>query len=303
MTKKLDLLAIGEVMAEIRKSDDKGFSVGFAGDTFNTAVYCGRQLNQEQSVGYFTRVGSDPLSLDLISMAESENLDISHIAKDRDKLIGIYAVATDETGERSFSYWRSDSAARKLFSHDEAVSSMPDAKIIYLSGISLAILSPPARRRLMDHLKTASQSESALVAFDSNYRPGLWEDAVTAQRVIEEMWNISDIALPSIDDEMNLFGDSSEDAVIARFSKKQWHACAIKRGVRGPVSPTLPREELPEFHPASKVVDTTAAGDSFNGGYLGALLQGKSEVECMVAGHQMASIVVGHSGAIIRNQT
>ena len=115
------------------------------------------------------------------------------------------------------------------------------------------------------------------------------------------MWEIADIALPSIDDEMMLFADVSEEAVISRFSKKDWRACAIKRGSRGPVSPTLPLEMVQDFHPAPKVVDTTAAGDSFNGGYLGALLQGKSEVECMIAGHKMASIVVGHSGAIIRS--
>ena len=299
MINKLDFLAIGEVMAEIRQGTDDAFSVGFAGDTFNTAVYCARELSEKPSVGYYTRVGTDPLSQQFISVAESESLDASHIAADEEKQIGIYAVATDESGERSFSYWRDDSAARTMFSNHEALRNLPDARIVYLSGITLAIISASARRRLMDHLKSVSRPGSVLVAFDSNYRPQLWEDKATAQTTIEEMWNIADIALPSIDDEMDLFDDATEEAVIRRFSMKAWHACAIKRGANGPVSPTLPIDELPEFAAASHVTDTTSAGDSFNGGYLAALLQGKSEPECMLAGHRLASIVVGHSGAII----
>ncbi len=304
---KLDLLAIGEAMAELRRGApaeaDAGFQVGFAGDTFNTAIYCRRALGTSSSVGYFTRVGQDPLSAEFVSMAEREGLDTSFIALDQERLIGIYSVSTDKTGERSFSYWRDSSAARQLFSHDEAAHYLPAARIVYLSGITLAILSPPARRRLMDRLSSLSNTGETLVAFDSNYRARLWENHATARHVTEEMWDIADIALPSIDDEMDLFGDPTEEAVVARFAKAGWHACAIKRGVRGPVSLTLSGDQLPKFLPASKVIDTTAAGDSFNGGYLAALLQGKEEAECLLQGHEIASTVVGKSGAIIPKAT
>jgi 2-dehydro-3-deoxygluconokinase len=47
------------------------------------------------------------------------------------------------------------------------------------------------------------------------------------------------------------------------------------------------------------VVDTTAAGDSFNGAYLAALLAGGSEADCLAGGHAMAAKVIGHPGAII----
>jgi 2-dehydro-3-deoxygluconokinase len=47
------------------------------------------------------------------------------------------------------------------------------------------------------------------------------------------------------------------------------------------------------------VVDTTAAGDSFNGAYLAALARGLPEADCLAAGHAMASEVIGHPGAIV----
>ena len=296
---KLHLLAIGEVMAELRQEPEPGFRVGFAGDTFNTAVYCARQLGPSGRVGYCTRIGVDPLSQAFLAAARDEGIDVSQTVCDRERLIGIYTVSTDEAGECSFHYWRGNSAARRLFSCDEALASLPQAQLVYLSGISLAILPAPARRRLIAHLRALRESGDCHVAFDSNYRPQLWEDQATARRVTGQMWELADIALPSIDDEIALFGDADEEAVIARFAAANLSACAIKMGLRGPVSPRLDRDAHPEFAPAPLVVDTTAAGDSFNGGYLAAFLRGEDEWRCLLAGHEIASRVVGAPGAIV----
>ena len=175
---------------------------------------------------------------------------------------------------------------------------MPDADIIYLSGITLAILTPAARHRLVEVL-ISCQSAGAKIAFDSNYRPKLWENAATARRTIQAMWDITDIALPSVDDEMVLFDDHTEVAVIDRFAGRDWDGIAIKRGMRGPVSPGLDPEAHPDFPPAARVIDPTAAGDSFNGGYLAAFLAGKGEAERLSAGHALAACVVGAPGAIL----
>ena len=297
------LLAIGEVMAEIRVGTEGGFVLGFAGDTYNTAIYAAREMQQAGSVGYVTRIGGEPLSTALLQQAVAEGLDTGHIAVDDNRNIGIYAVATDAHGERSFSYWRSQSAARRLFAVEETALFMPRAEIIYLSGITLAILTQAARTRLFDLLAELRDTGATKIAFDSNFRPALWEDAATARTTMERMWELTDIALPSMDDEMAIMGADRESVVIDRFAGREWDGIAIKRGVRGPVSPFIADADMPHFPPARAVVDTTAAGDSFNAGYLAAFLNGAEEVGCMLAGHQLAARVVGAPGAIMPRDT
>ena len=97
---------------------------------------------------------------------------------------------------------------------------------------------------------------------------------------------------------MALFGDSGEAAVLARLAAAGVRRGALKRGPDGP-APIGSDVDLPAFPPAAKVVDTTAAGDSFNGAYLAALLRGETEAACLAAGHAMAAEVIGHPGAII----
>ena len=175
---------------------------------------------------------------------------------------------------------------------------IPDADIIYLSGITLAILTSEARHRLVEAL-ISRRLAGAKIAFDSNYRPKLWENAAVARRTMQAMWDITDIALPSVDDEMVLFGDPTEAAVIDRFAGWDWDGIAIKCGMRGPFSPGLDPKAHPDFPPAARVIDTTSAGDSFNGAYLAAFLAGKGEAERLAAGHALAARVVGAPGAII----
>ena len=287
-------------MAEIRLDSRGQHSMNFAGDTYNTAVYCARELRSPESVAYYTRIGCDAVSQSFLDTAKKEQLDLSFIGRDKSRNIGIYAISTTDEGERSFDYWRENSAARRVFSGSVPNPELPDAQVIYVSGITLAVMEPEARFCLLDSLRKRSETGQSLIAFDSNYRPVLWENESTARDVISKAWSIADIALPSVDDEMNLFEDESEEAVIERFRAKEWYSSAIKRGAAGPISPQLSQLEHPTFRPATNVVDTTAAGDSFNGAYLAALIYERSLQDCMIAGHQLARRVVGQQGAIVQ---
>ncbi|MFO1142278.1 MAG: sugar kinase [Amaricoccus sp.] len=291
---------IGECMVELTLPREEGGDgrVGFAGDTLNAAVYLKRSA-PEIEVSYVTALGTDPLSARMLGFFTAEGLDTGLVERRGDRVPGLYAISLDERGERSFTYWRDSSAARTLFLPPAEVT--PDRlsgfDLVYLSGITLAILAPEARRSLAGFLPGYRRA-GGRVAFDSNYRPRLWSDAATARKEIDALWALTDVGLPSLDDEMALHGDTDAAAVMARLAAAGVRRGALKRGPEGPL-PLGPVDALPAFPPAARVVDTTAAGDSFNGGYLAAMMRGRPEADCLAAGHAMAAEVVGYPGAII----
>ena len=113
-----------------------------------------------------------------------------------------------------------------------------------------------------------------------------------------EMWASCDVALPSVDDECALFGDPDGAAVLDRLAKVGASRGALKRGPEGPLS-LATRTPLDTVPQVTNVVDTTAAGDSFNAGFLAALAQGQSDEKAMAAGHSLACKVICAPGAII----
>lgn len=292
---------IGECMVEVampRPGAENG-RVDFAGDTFNTAVYL-KRLAPAAEVAYVTALGTDPVSDRMAAAFAAEGLGTDLIERREGRAPGLYAITLDANGERSFTYWRDQSAARTLFHTPAEVTprALVAFDLVYLSGITVAILAPDARAALKDALHRV-RANGGSVAFDSNYRPRLWPDVATARAETAAFWALADVGLPSLDDELALFGESCEAEVLARMASCGVRRGALKRGGDGPL-PIGATGALPPFPRARRVVDTTAAGDSFNGGYLAAFLHGEDEAACLAAGHAMASEVVGHPGAIIR---
>ena len=268
--------------------------LGVAGDTLNTAVYLKRSAPQIE-VDYVTRLGSDPFSLQIFSFIRDQDLGATCIEFSEDRNPGLYAITTASDGERSFTYWRSHSAAKQLFqsSNGPNFGSLDKFDVLYLSGITLAILPDEIRSALLGYLKKSEH----ILAFDSNYRPTLWASPSEARNVMQKFWERTDIALPSMDDEMLIWSQSDEE-VISRFTALNRDG-AIKRGILGPLSLSPIDQNSLSFSPSPKVVDTTAAGDSFNGAYLGARLRGEPQGQALEAAHLCASQVVQYPGAII----
>lgn len=293
-----DVICLGEVMVELSLNDatPDTAGIGFAGDTFNTSVYLKRSA-PALSVAYATKLGKDKLSDRIVALMDREGLATDLVLRSPDRMPGLYAISTDAAGERSFLYWRDRAAVRTLFQSPALdLAGLAGTGTLYLSAITLAILAPDDRDRLFDGL-AGLRDAGTKIAFDSNYRPALWPDETTAQDAIERAWRMTDIGLPSVDDEMALFGDADETAVIARLARWGVDDGALKRGAKGPIP--LDGGSAPPCAPAPKVVDSTAAGDSFNGGYLAARLTGADRAEALRQGHELAALVVQHRGAIV----
>lgn len=299
-----NIAVIGECMIEL---SEKGSTVnrGFGGDTLNTSVYLARQVDAAAlRVSYVTALGCDTFSQHMLTSWEGENVDTSLIQRMENRLPGLYYIETDETGERTFYYWRSEAAAKFWLESDQAASiceELATFDYLYLSGISLAILSPSSREKLFSLLHEC-RANGGKVIFDNNYRPRLWNSREETQQVYQQMLACTDIAFLTLDDEDALWGVKPVDEVIARTQATGVSEVVIKRGADACLVAIDGEErvEVPAIKLAKEnVVDTTAAGDSFSAGYLSVRLTGGSAEEAARRGHLTASTVIQYRGAII----
>ena len=295
----MQVLCVGECMVEFLRQDDGLWRQGFAGDTLNVAWAMRALLPPEAGVGYLTRIGTDSLSDRMLAMLAAAGIGQGAIARDPARTLGLYTIETDATGERSFSYWRSASAARAL-AQDRGLldAAFAAVDLVYLSGITLAILPPEDRQTLLAALGQR-EGRAFRVAFDPNIRPRLWEDTDAARRAVTAAAALADIVLPTHDDEAACFGDADAAATRARYGALGVPEVVVKDGLR----PTLLQAQgaaaaLP-VQGAARVVDTTGAGDSFNGAYLASRLTGAAPEAAVRAAQAVSRAVVAERGALI----
>lgn len=293
------VVSIGECMVEIGPAEVPGlFRMGFAGDTFNTAWYLRHRLPPEWTVDYLTAVGTDAASESMTDFMKSAGIGTDHVMRLSDATVGLYLIELKD-GERSFSYWRGQSAARRLAEDEDRLArALAGAELAYLSGITLAILSPQDRARLLSVL-ARYRTGGGRVAFDPNLRPRLWSSPATMTEAVTEAARVADIALPSFEDDAGAFGDTDLEACACRYAALGVAEVVVKNGA-GPMAALVERSwHRHEPFPAGEVVDTTAAGDSFNAGYLACRLTGAPVVEALASGSALAARVVGGRGALV----
>ncbi len=302
------ILAVGEVMVELSpqpqdgdgfdRGFNPGFDLGFAGDTFNTAIHLARQGFE---VSYLTELGDDRFSTAIMHKGESEGVSMASCIRSAQTLPGLYLIENEANGERKFYYWRENSAARQLFSTQEklahAVLTAHECEVIYLSGISLAVMAKTYPDSFWTWIAQLRQADKTII-FDPNFRSRLWPDLNEAQTVYKKMLAHCDVVFPTLDDEMLLWGVDDAQALIAFY-----HAMGVEHIVL-----KLPHAEAIAFlrgetqrsrsNFCGEVIDTSGAGDAFNAGYLSSYLNGHSLQSCLDTGHDLAAKIIVVPGAL-----
>lgn len=293
----MKVLSIGEIMVEMAPADGGLFRMGFAGDTFNTAWYARRLLGDAHDVAYGSVIGTDAVSEDMAGFIEAQGVTPA-LRRDPTRTVGLYMIQT-QNGERSFSYWRGQSAAKTLADDPDWLDALlKDRDLIHFSGITLAILSPDARQTFCKALAKA-RANGAHVSFDTNLRPRLWEDATTMAEGLRLGASVADTVLPSFDEEQLCFGDSHPDDTIRRYRDLGATTVAVKNGSEM-VHLWSQAEGDDRYDPPSvpQVIDSTAAGDSFAAGFLCARALGASVRDATEQAAALAAQVIQHKGAL-----
>ncbi|MDP2085095.1 MAG: sugar kinase [Gemmobacter sp.] len=291
-------LALGECMVEIAPAEGGLCRQGFAGDTFNAAWYARRALPGAWTVDYATQVGRDAVSDAMLAFMAGEGIGTGSILRREDRTVGLYLISLKD-GERSFSYWRGQSAARML-AEDPAwlAQVLAGRRVIHFSGITLAILPPEGRTALCGALARA-RAGGAMVSFDTNLRPRLWESAEAMKAGLMLGASVADVVLPSFDEETGLFGDATPAATAARYGAQGAKVVAVKNGGDPLTLWTPDGMATREAVRVGQVVDTTAAGDSFAGTLLAGLAVGRPLADAAGAAMQVAARVIQARGALV----
>ena len=290
---------IGECMIELNGTPFGTMQQTYGGDTLNTATYLARNTARDTlRVDYISALGTDPLSREMRVRWEADGIDPRHVHTDPAHSPGLYLIQLDADGERTFLYWRNNSAARHLLQQPawpQTAAALANYDHLYLSGISLAILPPADREHLIDILNTSRVP----IIFDGNYRPALWKDPAETRTAYARLLPHVQLALMTWDDEQALWGDADLEAAIRRLQQAGVREIVLKNGAAGATYATGDtRHQIPAER-VEHIVDTTAAGDAFNAGYLAARLQGADPVASCANGNRLAARVIQHKGAII----
>lgn len=295
-------VSVGECMIEMSGGDDAQYRLGYAGDTLNTAWYARFALPQaDWQVDYVTALGDDLYSEQMVQFFADNGIGTDHIRKVEGRRPGLYLIH-QEGGDRHFTYWRGQSAARLMADIPDFLNgALAGADIAYFSGISLAILHPRGRGKLMQALHLARQG-GARIAFDPNERPALWTSPRVMGSTITAAAILADVVLPTFPDEAALFGDASPEAVADRYLSWGAEEVVVKNGGEPALVATRELRGWVPPQPGARSIDPTGAGDSFNGAYLSARARGASPLEAAAAAHALAAQVIAHRGALVPHE-
>ena len=293
---------IGECMIELNGDISSldlltsNMQVNFGGDTYNSAVYFSRLANKNISTFFSTALGKDTFSQKMIQRFKTEKIECDFIRTDGKNPPGLYSIEINKNGERSFSYWRDKSPSKYIFKGENGkklLEQIKGANIFYFSGISAAILDGAQKKQLIKIASTAN-----ICAFDFNFRSQLHSKKNHYRELFKEINKNIDIHFISFDDAKELFNINNPYDIFEILNKKNLVIIRYKDMI---VYRNSSMEIKSIKVPHGKVVDMTAAGDSFNGSFLALMFNDNSLAieEKLLKAHSVTSEVVKHKGAII----
>jgi 2-dehydro-3-deoxygluconokinase len=296
-----NVVVMGECMVEFSPNNSGMLNQSFAGDVYNTAVYLKRLTDKSTNVSILTAVGNDDISNKMLSAFAAEDIDTSMVLISDKATVGAYLIETDELGERSFVYWRGNSAAKSMLAKtaiSEELLSQNKTSVFYFSGISIAVLNRADREQFWQMINKL-KAQGIEIVFDSNYRPRLWDNKQDAVIQFKQALEVSDVVFAGVEDFDLLYKKNSFDAVAEFLQQFDIREAIIKNGAKGVMSIHSGKVDFIPVVPVDNVVDSTSAGDSFNGAYLAAKINGQEIKEAVQFANKIAALVIQHSGAII----
>jgi 2-dehydro-3-deoxygluconokinase len=267
------------------------FRRSIGGDTMNTVIAASRLGSK---CGYITRLAEDQFGEYLLNKWKSENIDVSNVKRVSEGFNGIYFISLLAAGQREFIYYRAGSAASTASPLDLDADYIKSARILHTSGISQAI--SKSSLQTVEQAVSMARKKKVKVSFDPNYRPRLWNKE-QALRAYETVLPYVDIILAD-ETYCTLINKKEPGDLVDYFGEYRIPIIAIKLGSKGVTLKDRGHDQRSYGVLDVKVVDTTGAGDAFNGGFLHGICHDYTVDDAAILGTITAGLKVTGRGAV-----
>jgi 2-dehydro-3-deoxygluconokinase len=243
-------------------------------------------------VRYISRVGDDPFGRRIAATLAREGVE-ARLIVDTQAQTGVFFREWLPDGARRVLYYRSGSAASRLAPDDLDPAAFAGARVVHLTGITpaLSLSCAAAVARAVD----LAHAAGALVSFDPNYRPRLW-DAATAREALLPLMRRSDIILMGHEDAAAVLGPADDAALLERAAALGPRIVVLKRAERGALALAEGRQLEAPAEPVARVLDPVGAGDGFDAGFLAGWLRGDSLDAALRLGARVGAAAVAALG-------
>ena len=259
---RYDIVCIGEMLVDFLSEGNEGGSLRFVGNAggapANVAVGASRLGLRSAFIG---KVGDDMFGAHLKGVLAREGVDAKGLVMDKSALTTLAFVSLDQSGDRSFAFYRNPGADAMLRKEELDLNVLCSCSALVHGSISL--IAEPSRSATLYAIKAAKDAGAA-ICFDPNIRKALWPDMDAARRAIFGALPFSDLVKVSDEELMALTGAVSVQDGLAELRRASGSnpVVAVSMGARGSMVSVNGKTIASEGFNVD-VTDTTGAGDAF----------------------------------------
>ena len=259
-----DVAALGELLIDLTQNGTSGqgnllFEANPGGAPANVLAML-RKLGR--SCAFLGKVGADGFGDILADTLRGAGIDTRALMRDKDVHTTLAVVHTFENGERDFSFYRKPGADVELTADELDEETLRSCRIFHFGSLSLT--DEPARTATRRAVALA-RAGGAIVSYDPNLRPPLWDSDEEARRQIA--WGLAQCDVLKIaDNEVEFMcgtADFDKGAAMLREQYPNIRLLCITAGAGGSYAWCGAYRAYEPACALGGVIETTGAGDTF----------------------------------------
>ena len=272
--KRYDVVALGELLIDFTENGTSAqgnpvFEANPGGAPCNVLAML-RKLDRQ--CAFIGKVGNDMFGHQLKAVAEEAGIDMSALRMDDAVHTTLAFVKTDAYGDRDFSFYRNPGADMMLTEDELPLDMLRDTRIFHFGTLSMT---HEAVRQATKAAVLAAKEAGAIVSFDPNLRPPLWESLNEAKA--QMLWGLGQADVVKIaDNEIEFLTDTTDydrGATILRERFPNIRLLNVTAGANGSYAFFEDKKTFVPSFLLGGTIETTGAGDTFCASVLNFVLE------------------------------